>query len=90
MRTKAENRQKQIEAIELAKQGVQQKKIAQKLGVTEKTVGVWLKPYKDENHTRTNIIRLFEVRLKCLLSETKPDFLEVARLTKALNEYKRG
>lgn len=88
--TKTENQAKQSKAIELAKRGLQQKQIAVEIGATEKTVGNWLKDWKAEQRTRNSNIKLFEVQLTKLLKSDKPDILDIVRLTKALNEYKKG
>lgn len=81
---------KQIQAIELLKQGFTQKQIAQTIVVTEKTIGIWLKPYKEAKATETNNLRLFNMHLSKLLNAETPNVLEIDRLTKAMNEYKKG
>lgn len=43
------NKEKYSQTLELYKQGFEQKQIANLVGVTEKTIGKWLKPIKQEN-----------------------------------------
>lgn len=63
---KKETKQK---AIQLFKSGgYTQKEIAQKLGISEKTAGIWLKPYKKDfeliRKTKTNLIKRINEELK--------------------------
>ena len=81
---------KQSNAIEMAKQGLTQKEIAQQLNITEKTAGKWLKAFKEDKTAQTNILRLFDKQLTKMLKTETPNILEIERLTKAMNEYKKG
>lgn len=46
-----------IEAFELYKQGFNQKEVAQKVGVTEKTLGQWVKDWKSTTKAIANLKR---------------------------------
>lgn len=85
-----QSRIKQSKAIELAKQGLTQKEIAKQLGISEKTSGKWLSSLKEDKTIQTNILRLFDKQLTKMLKTETPNVSEIERLTKAMNEYKKG
>lgn len=86
---RVKNIDKKRMAINLASQGIPQKQIAKEINVTEKTVGNWLRIWKMEQRYRTSNLMLFDLWLHKLLSNPKPDFHLIERITKARNEYKK-
>ena len=75
----------------LYKNKVPQKEIAERLGLTEKTIGVWLKEIKQINTTNAQNINELEAKLTTLIQDKKSSTTDIKNLTIAIkNLEKRG
>lgn len=71
-------------ALKLYKNGVSQKKISQRLNVTEKTVGVWLKDIKEAQELNEILIRKIENKMLKMLNVEQSTPTEINELTQAI------
>ena len=75
-------------AIKLMKQGKNNKEISQKIGITEKTCGKWLRPYRKNintlQHTETFIIE----RLNKALKDKATPLGEIKKMLDSLKKLK--
>lgn len=62
-------RQFLLQVLELYQKGFNQKEISKNIGITEKTVGVWLKELKLKKESNKVAIDRLEIRLSELLSD---------------------
>ena len=71
------HQQKQLQALDLFNQGKSNKQIASELKVTEKTVGIWLKPLRMQSkqlqEAKTNIIKRIN---KALIDNEAPSVIK--------------
>jgi len=77
---------KKIRVIQLFKRGLNQKQIAIKEGLTEKTVGIWLKPFKASKKENATNIKILENKLKVLLESKTASPREIKDLTTAIKQ----
>lgn len=82
-------KEQQAKAIELYKGGYSNKEIANVLGVTEKTIGVWLKPVKQQKAGKEKAMSKMIDRINEILEAKEPDFIaKVKDLTYSLTMLK--
>jgi predicted transcriptional regulator len=62
-------RQFLLQVLELYRKGFNQKEISKNIGITEKTVGVWLKELKLKKENNKVAIDRLEIRLSELISD---------------------
>jgi transposase len=77
---------KKIRVVQLFKRGLNQRQIAIKEGLTEKTVGLWLKPIKASKKENTKNIQILESKLKILLENKTASPREIKDLTTAIKQ----
>ena len=69
---------------ELYKNKVPQKDIAERLGLTEKTVGVWLKEIKQLKIANSQNLNELEVKLKALMQDKTSSTNDIKNITIAI------
>jgi len=79
-KTTEEKKELLSRAVALMKQGKTQKQISEILGITEKTVGKWLKPYKEQRKQIEQIKKLLCERIKKSLLHPKPKYSEISKM----------
>lgn len=77
---------KKIRVVQLFKRGLNQKQIAIKESLTEKTVGIWLKPFKASKKENLINIKVLENKLKTLLENNNTPAREIKDLTTAIKQ----
>lgn len=77
---------KKIRVVQLFKRGLNQKQIAFKEGLTEKTVGIWLKPFKASTKENSANIKILENKLKIMLENETVTAQEIKDLTTAIKQ----
>lgn len=77
---------KKINVLKLFKSGLNQKQIAIKVGLTEKTVGLWLKPLKASKKENARNIQILENKLKILLENKTAAARDIKDLTTAIKQ----
>lgn len=77
---------KMNEAIGLFEKGLMQKEIAKKLGVTEKTIGNWLKPYKELHENKMESLKNLNVRLQELTKNPETSIDEIERVNQLIKD----
>lgn len=75
-----------MRVIQLFKRGLNQKQISIKEGLTEKTVGIWLKPIKASKKENIRNIQILENKLKILLENKITSAREIKDLTTAIKQ----
>lgn len=88
--SKLKNLKEIDKAVLLYLSGFSQKEIAEKLSITEKTIGVWLQPIKAKLKRRDLIIEKLEDRLENLVKANSPaeDIKNIAYAIKVLENKK--
>lgn len=76
------------QAIELMKQGKNNKEISQKIGVTEKTVGKWLRPLRKNLNVCNTPQSLLVRRLNMMLLNENLDFEKINNLVNLIKKVK--
>ena len=79
-----------VEALELIDKGYNQKQVSQKLSITEKTIGNWVKKYRTSLILAKENIRLTQERLNKTLVDPKATTYDIKNLVECLTELKKA
>ena len=85
---KTENRNKYSQAVEMALTGISQKEIAQIVGVTEKTVGKWLRELNEQKSNHIALVKDLQKRLKETINNPNSKPSEIKELMQVYNMLK--
>lgn len=77
---------KKIKVLQLYRNGLNQRQIARQEGLTEKTVGLWLKSQKQSKKTNLENIEALEERLKILINDKTTPIQNIKDLTSIIKQ----
>ena len=77
---------KKIKVVQLYRKGLNQRQIAKQEGLTEKTVGLWLKSQKQSKKYNLENIEALEERLKILVNDKTTPIQDIKDLTNIIKQ----
>jgi transposase len=77
---------KKIKVVQLYRKGLNQRQIAKQEGLTEKTVGLWLKSQKQSKKDNLANLEALEERLKILVNDKTTPIQDIKDLTTIIKQ----
>ncbi len=77
---------KKIKVVQLYRKGLNQRQIAKQEGLTEKTVGLWLKSQKQSKKNNLANLEALEERLKILVNDKTTPIQDIKDLTAIIKQ----